>query len=211
MKQLVKARECDLRHSPSVQRDLCVHAAPRLLAIAFDFSCGIKGQNSSFICLCSHCGISPNLTALALSNPCCGPDPLRAPRLQLGIAKLAPMRRRLAVTHSPGRLSIRGLKTQHESQDCSERVTNILYVPRIISIGHSIIRKTADKDDGKCYLSIRFFINIIKSFKCQLYFLFGKEKENSWPWQNSICYNRFVIQIRNMKSIAQGNVISLNT
>lgn len=60
------------------QSDLCVHNALRLLAIALDFSCSIKGQNSLFICLCSHCGISPNLTALALSNPCCGPDPLRA-------------------------------------------------------------------------------------------------------------------------------------
>lgn len=30
-----------------------------------------KGKKALFICLCSPCGISPNL-----SNPCCGPDPL---------------------------------------------------------------------------------------------------------------------------------------
>lgn len=76
---------CFVAQCLSMRCDLSVHTAPRLLAIALDFNFSIKGQNSSFICLCTHCGISPNLMVLALSNPCCDPDPLRTCRPQLAV------------------------------------------------------------------------------------------------------------------------------
>lgn len=46
-----------------------------------NLSCGIKGQNPFFLCPCSHRGISPDATGLALSNLCCwNLDPLRRRR-----------------------------------------------------------------------------------------------------------------------------------
>lgn len=114
-------------------------------------------QNSSFIYLSSHCGLSPNLATMALSGPHCGSNSLRVPETPAGSSKACSCEVTTCCdTLSSGwHLSAERLQTIH-ALGILKWLGNTAYAPKCC-ISAEWSRKTLVTSDKLCFSKINLY------------------------------------------------------